>query len=78
MDIKATVEQLVNKIKGDPQLLGSFKSDPVGTVKKLVGGGIDDSSASKVADGVGAQLDVGDIADKAKGALGGIKGLFGK
>ena len=78
MDIKATIEQLVNKIKGDPQMLGSFKSDPVGTVKKLVGGGIDDASASKVADGVGAQLDAGSAMDQAKSALGGIKGLFGR
>jgi len=77
MDIKALIEQLVGKIKNDPALLSSFKSDPVGTVKKLIGG-IDASSASAVAEGVKAQLDSGDIADKAKGVLGGIKGLFGK
>ncbi len=77
MDIKATIEQLVAKIKNSPDLLSAFKSDPVGTVKKLIGGGIDASSASKVADGVKAQLDAGDIADKAKDVLGGIKGIFG-
>ena len=77
MDIKAIIEKIVNKIKGSPDMLGKFKSDPVGTVKSLVSG-IDDSSASKVADGVNAQLSAEDAADKAKDVLGGIKGLFGK
>ena len=77
MDIKAIIEKIVNKLKGSPDLLGKFKSDPVSTVKGLVSG-LDDDTASKVADGVGAQLDAGSAVDQAKSALGGIKGLFGR
>ena len=77
MDIKAIIEKIVNKLKGSPDLLGKFKSDPVSTVKGLVGG-LDDDTASKVADGVSAELDAEGIADKAKGVLGTIKDIFGK
>ena len=37
MDIKAEVTKLVAKFTGDPELLNKFKSDPIGTVKSLVG-----------------------------------------
>ena len=74
MDIKAKIEELVNKIKDDSGLLEKFKSDPKGMVKGLIGVEIPDDALSKVTDGVKAAL----AGDKVSGAVDKIKGIFGK
>ena len=72
MDIKAKVEEIVSKVKGNPDLLGDFQKDPVGTVEKIAGIDLPDGVADQVANGVKAALagdNLGGVADK-------IKGLF--
>ena len=74
MDIKATIEELVAKIKNDSSLLSSFKSDPVKTVKKLVGGKLSTEIVNKLVEGVKSKLAL----DKGADAVNAIKSLFGQ
>lgn len=72
MDIKAKIEEIVDKVKGDEKLLEKFKDDPVKTVEKLLGVDLPDDIIEKVVDGVKAKISV----DKVSGALGSLKKLF--
>ena len=72
MDIKAKINEIVEKIKSTPALKSDFAKDPEKTIEKLLGIDIPDGIADKIVDGVKAKLAVdklGGIADK-------IKGLF--
>jgi len=73
-DIKKMAEELIEKIKKDPQMLANFKKEPVKTIEKLIGIDLPDEQLENVADLVKAKLAVDDIADVA----GKLKGLFGK
>jgi len=72
MDIKAKIQDLVEKIKNDPQLLEEFKTEPVKVVEKLLGVDLPDDVVEKVIDGVKAKISL----DKAGDLLGGLKKLF--
>lgn len=71
MDIKAKIEELVNKIKGDKNLLARFKDEPVKVIEELIGIDLPDDQIEKIAEGVKAKISL----DKLGGMLG---GLFGK
>lgn len=71
MDIKAKVEELVEKIKNDPKLLSNFKENPVAVVEKLIGIDLPDDQINKVVEMIKAKIDL----DKVGSLLG---GLFGK
>jgi hypothetical protein len=78
MDIKAKIEEIIAKVKGDDSLKEKFMSDPAGTVKGLVGDAADDDTVKKIIDAVKDALASGGIAgikDKIADAVG---GLFGK
>ena len=66
-DIKAKIEELVNKIKNDKDLTAKFQKDPAGTVKELTGVEIPEEQLNKLVDGI-----------KAKISLDKLGGLFGK
>ena len=70
MDIKAKITELVDKIKGDPQLMDNFKSDPVKTIEGIVGVDLPDDQVKAVAEGVKAKIGLDSIGDK-------LGGLFG-
>lgn len=72
MDIKAKIEELVDKIKDDPKMLADFKDDPVKVVEKLLGVDLPDDVVEKVVDGVKAKISL----DKAGDMLGKLKKLF--
>ena len=74
LDIKAKIEELVEKIKKNPDMLKKFNSEPVKVVEELVGIDLPDEIIEKVVDGVKAKL----TADKVGDALGALGGLFGK
>ena len=74
LDIKAKIEELVEKIKKNPVMLKKFNSEPVKVVEELVGIDLPDEVIEKVVDGVKAKL----TADKVGDALGALGGLFGK
>ena len=74
MDIKAKIEEIVKKIKGDKNLLANFKNDPLKTVENLLGVDLPDDIIEKIVEGVKAKISIDDV----KGVLGKLKGLFGK
>lgn len=71
LDIKAKVEEIVNKIKSDPTLLEKFKKEPVPVVESLLGIDLPDDQIMALVNGVKAKIDL----DAIGGVLG---GLFGK
>ncbi|MCR5368354.1 hypothetical protein SAMN05660484_01667 [Eubacterium ruminantium] len=69
MDIKATIDSIVKKIKGDPAIADKFKKDPEKTVEEVAGVDIPDGMLDKVVEGVKGALaggDKGSIVDKIK------------
>ena len=71
MDIKAKLEEIVDKIKNDKQFLAKFEKNPVAVVEELIGVDLPDDQINDLVDAVKAKLTV----DKIGGVLG---GLFGK
>jgi len=71
MDIKAKIEELVAKIKGDKTVREGFEKDPVKTVEGLIGVDLPDDQIKQVVDGVKAKLNLDSIGSK-------LGGLFGK
>lgn len=74
MDIKKTIEDIVEKIKGDEALQKQFLSDPAGALKKLTGVDLPREQLDAVVNGVKAKL----TADNVGGAIKGLGGLFKK
>ena len=71
MDIKAKIEELVEKIKSDKDIAAKFQKDPVGTVEKLLGVDLPNDQIEKLVEGIQAKISL----EKLGGMLG---GLFGK
>ncbi len=85
MDIKEKITELVEdtvaKIKSSPELLASFKKEPVKTLEKLIGKDLPDEQIENVVNLIKAKLKGDELEDKADGikdALKGIGKLFGK
>ena len=74
MDIKAKVEEIVEKIKNDSTIAAKFQSDPIATVEGLIGVDLPDDQINSIVDMVKSKINL----DKIGGALGGLGGLFGK
>ena len=74
MDVKAKIEEIVEKLKTDAALQERFRSDPVKAVEGLVGVDLPEDTVKQIAEGVKAMLSL----DKIGGVTDGIKGLFGK
>ena len=72
IDIKKLAEELVEKIKSDPQLLREFTEKPVAALEKLLGIDLPDAQIEKLAQLIKAKIDI----DKAQDLLKGIGGLF--
>ncbi len=74
MDIKAKIEELVEKLKSDKALMAKFKENPVAAIEGLIGVDLPDDQIEGVVAGIKAKLSMDKIGDK----LGGLGGLFGK
>ncbi len=74
MDIKAKIDELVDKIKNDDALQAEFKENPVKALEKLTGKDLPDDKIEAVIDGIKAKLAAGDVAEK----LGGLFDKFKK
>lgn len=70
MDIKAKIEEIVNKLKSDKDLMSKFAANPIGTVEGLIGIDLPDDQIKGLVDGIQAKLNL----DK----LSGLGKLFGK
>lgn len=74
MDIKAKIEEIVDKIKDDEELRKLFLKDPVTALEKVTGIDLPNDQLDAVIAGVKAKLTADNIGD----ALKGLGGLFGK
>lgn len=73
MDIKAKIDEIVNKVKSDPDIASKFQKDPIKTVEGILGVALPDDVIKQIVDGVKAKVNV----DELKGKLGALGGLFG-
>lgn len=78
MDIKAKIEEIVEKIKSDPALREQFTKEPVKAIEKLIGIDLPDEQIEKIVDGVKAKISLDSITDKLGGIGDKLGGLFGK
>ena len=73
-DIKELAEKAIDTIKGDDNLLESFKTNPIKVVEKVLKIDLPDEILEKIVEIVKTKINV----DDAMEALGKIAGLFGK
>ncbi|MGN0648976.1 MAG: hypothetical protein ACI4KM_00925 [Oscillospiraceae bacterium] len=73
MDIKAKIDEIVEKIKADKDIAAKFQKEPIKTVEDLIGIDLPDDQIMQVVDGIKAKINIDDIAGK----LGGLFGGFG-
>ena len=69
-DIKAKIEELIEKIKGDKSLGDRFQKDPTSTVEDLIGVDLPDDQVKSVVDAIKAKLDLSKLGDTLGGLLG--------
>jgi len=72
VDIKAKIEELVNKVKSDKDFAANFTKDPVKAVESVLGVDLPDDKVNAIIDGVKAKVSL----DKADGLLGKLKKMF--
>ena len=71
MDIKAKIEEIVDKLKNDKQIMEKFQKDPTAVIEELIGIDLPNDQINDVVEAIKAKLTV----DKLGSALG---GLFGR
>ena len=71
MDIKAKIDEIVNKVKTDKDFGKKFQEDPIKAVESVLGIDLPDDQIKQIVDGVKAKVNLDNIG----GMLG---GLFGK
>lgn len=71
MDIKAKIDEIVNKVKSEPDFAAQFQSNPVQAVEKILGVDLPDDVINNIIDGVKSKISV-------DGIMGKIGGLFGQ
>ncbi len=72
MDVKAKIEEIVEKLKGNGDLAEQFKADPVKTVEGLLGVDLPDDVMDKIVTGVKGKLSF----DAVPGGLANLNGLL--
>lgn len=72
MDIKVKIEEVVAKVKNDPDFSSKFMSDPVSAIESVIGIDLPNDQINALIEGVKAKLTV----DKASGIFDSIKKLF--
>ena len=72
MDIKAKIDEIVNKVKSDPDIASKFQKDSIKTVEGILGVDLPDDVIKQIVDGVKAKVNV----DELKGKIGALGGLF--
>jgi len=72
MDIKARIEEVIEKVKSDKDFASEFSKDPVKAVESVVGVQLPEAQINSIIDGVKAKVSF----DKVEGLLGNAKKLF--
>lgn len=52
MDIQAKIQEIIQKFKQDSSLLDKFKTNPVATIKELIGGEVEEDQLKQLVSGV--------------------------
>lgn len=73
MDIKAKIDEVVNKVKNDKDFADKFQKEPIKAVEDVLGVDLPDDVIKNVIDGVKAKINVDGIKDKLGGLFGGKK-----
>ena len=73
MDIKAKIDEVVNKVKSDDKFAEKFQNEPVKAVEEVAGVDLPDDVINNVVEGVKAKINLGGVADKLGGLFGGKK-----
>ena len=73
MDIKAKIDEVVNKVKNDKTFAEKFQKEPVKAVEDVLGVDLPDDAVKNIIDGVKAKVNVDGIKDKLGGLFGGKK-----
>lgn len=71
-ELKDKITEIVNKIKGEPDVMDKFKKDPEKTIEDLAGVDIPDGQLEKIVEGVKAKVTV----DKLSGIADKVTGFF--
>lgn len=77
MDIKAKIEEVVNKVKNDKNFAEKFQKEPVKAVEDVLGVDLPDDQVQGIIDGVKAKVNLDSVGDKIGGIADKIGGLFG-
>lgn len=72
IDIKAKINEVVEKVTKDKDLKEKFQKDPIKTVEGIIGVDLPDDAMQKVVEGVKGKISL----DKLSGALDSVKKLF--
>ena len=79
MDIKESIEKVVDKVKNDKEFKEKFKSAPIKALEDVLGVDLPDEQVKAVVEGVKAKVNldkigdvVEDVEEKMEGALGGL------
>lgn len=73
-DLKQKIEEIVEKVKADPKLMETFKTDPVKALESITGVDLPDAMVEPVIASVKAKLEGGELG----GILGKLEGFMGK
>ena len=74
IDIKAKINEIVEKLKNDDDLLEQFNKNPAKVIEEYVGIDLPDAKVNPLVEGIKAKIQLDKLGDK----LGGLGGLFGK
>ena len=74
MDIKAKIEEIVQKLTSDKNLMAKFERNPASVIEQLVGVDLPDQQVNQLIEGIKARIKLDQVGD----VLGGIGKLFGK
>ncbi len=77
-DIKDKIDDIVEKLKKNPNAMRKFKDDPEGAVQDVAGIDLPDGILEKVVNGVKSALASDKLKDVAEDVGDKLKGLFGK
>lgn len=73
MDVKAKIDEVVNKVKNDKDFAAKFQKEPIKAVEDVLGVDLPDDQIKGIIEGVKAKVNLGGIADKIGGLFGGNK-----
>jgi len=72
MDIKAKIEEIVEKIQDDKDFANKFSKDPVKAVESIIGIDLPDNQINPIIEGIKAKITIDNVGD----ALSSLKKLF--